>query len=86
MENILNVGKSTVHREMQKMKFSYITPRPVHYKQDKEKQEEFKKNLNEIAGMRQEKKVFFFDESRFGTQSKLVGSKRDLCNVPYLFF
>lgn len=39
----LNVGKSTVHREMQKMKFSYITPRPVHYKQDKEKQEEFKK-------------------------------------------
>ncbi|OAM06106.1 MAG: hypothetical protein TV41_04395 [Wolbachia endosymbiont of Dactylopius coccus] len=39
----LNMGKSTVHREMQKMKFSYITPRPVHYKQDKESQEEFKK-------------------------------------------
>ncbi|EAL57826.1 hypothetical protein WwAna0187 [Wolbachia endosymbiont of Drosophila ananassae] len=28
---------------MQKMKFSYITPRPVHNGQDKSKQEEFKK-------------------------------------------
>ncbi len=32
---------------MQRMKFSYITPRPVHNGQDKSKQEEFKKNLNE---------------------------------------
>lgn len=40
----LKMGRSTVHREMQKMKFSYITPRPVHYKQDKKVQEEFKKN------------------------------------------
>lgn len=39
----LSIGKTTVHREMKKMKFSYITPRPVHHKQDKEKQEEFKK-------------------------------------------
>lgn len=39
----LNMSKSTVHREMQKMKFSYITPRPVHHKQDTKKQEEFKK-------------------------------------------
>nr|WP_264338609.1 MULTISPECIES: winged helix-turn-helix domain-containing protein [unclassified Wolbachia] len=28
---------------MQKLGFSYITPRPVHNKQDKNKQEEFKK-------------------------------------------
>ncbi len=32
-----------VHRNMQRMKFSYITPRPVHNGQDKSKQEEFKK-------------------------------------------
>lgn len=39
----LNISKSTVHRNMQRMKFSYITPRPVHNGQDKSKQEEFKK-------------------------------------------
>lgn len=39
----LNISKSTVHSEMQKMKFSYITPRPMHHKQDPKKQEEFKK-------------------------------------------
>ncbi len=39
----LNISKSTVHRHMQKMKFSYITSRPVHNVQDKSKQEEFKK-------------------------------------------
>ena len=39
----LNISKSTVHNEMQKMKFSYITPRPVHHKQDIKKQEELKK-------------------------------------------
>ncbi|NUY39681.1 hypothetical protein GO684_03315 [Wolbachia endosymbiont of Litomosoides brasiliensis] len=31
----MNVSKSTVHHNMQKMKFSYITPRPIHNKQDK---------------------------------------------------
>ncbi len=39
----LNISKSTIHRNMQRMKFSYITPRPVHSGQDKNKQEEFKK-------------------------------------------
>ncbi|GFY65443.1 hypothetical protein TNIN_39431 [Trichonephila inaurata madagascariensis] len=39
----LDISKSTVHRNMQRMKFSYITPRPVHNGQDKSKQEEFKK-------------------------------------------
>ena len=37
------VSRSTMHREVKKMKFSYITPRPVHYKQDEIKVEEFKK-------------------------------------------
>ncbi|KLT22346.1 putative transposase [Wolbachia endosymbiont of Armadillidium vulgare str. wVulC] len=35
----LNIGKSTVHREIQRI---YITPRPMHHKQDKNKQEELK--------------------------------------------
>ncbi len=39
----VTVGKSTVHRIMKKLNFSYITPRPRHYKADKEKQEKFKK-------------------------------------------
>jgi transposase len=39
----LNVSRSTVHREMQKMKFSYITPRPVHHKQDPKKTRRIKK-------------------------------------------
>jgi transposase len=67
----IDVSKSTAHRLMQKLGFSYITPRPVHYKQDKDKQEEFKKNLNETISADPEKEVFFFDESRFGTHSKL---------------
>jgi transposase len=40
------VSKSTVHRFIKKLGFSHITARPVHYKQDKEKLEEFKKNSN----------------------------------------
>jgi transposase len=43
-ENIgITISKSTMHRIMQKLNFSYITPRPKHYKQDVERQEEFKK-------------------------------------------
>ncbi len=57
---------------MQRMKFSYITPRPVHNGQDKSKQEEFKKkDLNETIVMYPEKELFFFDEPRFGTHSKI---------------
>jgi transposase len=37
------MGRSTVHRLMKKLRFSYITPRPKHYKSDPQKQEEFKK-------------------------------------------
>ena len=39
----LRVSRSTVHRAMQSVGFSYITPRPKHYKQDTKKIEEFKK-------------------------------------------
>ncbi len=45
IENQLNIklGKSAVHNLMKNIGFSYITPRPKHYKQDSSKQEEFKK-------------------------------------------
>lgn len=36
-------SKSTVHREMRKLKLAYIKPRPKHYKQSAEKVESFKK-------------------------------------------
>jgi len=36
-------SKSTVHRALQKLNLSYITPRPIHYKQDKSSHQEFKK-------------------------------------------
>jgi transposase len=37
------IGKTATHDLMKKLGFSYITPRPKHYKQDEEKQLEFKK-------------------------------------------
>lgn len=37
------LGKSTVHRVIKNLSFSYITPRPKHYKQDETLAEEFKK-------------------------------------------
>jgi transposase len=39
----IQLGKSTVHRIMTKLKFAYITPRPKHYKQDVNLIEDFKK-------------------------------------------
>lgn len=39
----LVVSKSTVHKAMKELNFSYITPRPKHYKQNTKKVEEFKK-------------------------------------------
>ena len=39
----IDVSKSTVHRAMKDSDFSYITPRKNHYKQDREKVENFKK-------------------------------------------
>lgn len=36
-------SKSAVHRALHKLSLSYITPRPVHHKQDKSSHSEFKK-------------------------------------------
>lgn len=43
----VQASKSTVHRAMQEGGYAYITPRKKHYKQDKEKVEEFKKKSSE---------------------------------------
>jgi transposase len=40
----ITVGIATIYRVMKSVGFSYITPRQNHYKQDKEKVVEFKKN------------------------------------------
>ena len=39
----MEISKSTVHRTMRLLSFSYQTPRPLHYKQDQAMVEEFKK-------------------------------------------
>jgi transposase len=39
----ITLGHTTVYRLMKKLSFSYITPRPRHYKSNKEAQEAFKK-------------------------------------------
>ena len=44
LENMsINLSSTTVHRIMQRLKFSYITPRPRHHKQDQNLKDEFKK-------------------------------------------
>lgn len=37
------LSMSRVYQLIKKLRFSYITPRPIHYKQDKNQQAEFKK-------------------------------------------
>lgn len=39
----VSLSKSTVHREIQNLGYSYIKPRPKHFKQDSNKVSEFKK-------------------------------------------
>lgn len=39
----VDTSKSAVHRVLLKLGLSYITPRPIHHKQDKSLHEEFKK-------------------------------------------
>jgi len=41
----VELEKSAVHNIMKKLSFSYITPRPKHYKQDTSQHEEFKKKV-----------------------------------------
>lgn len=45
----ISISKSTSHRLLQNSGFSYITPRPSHYKKDPQKQEEFKKKSTNIS-------------------------------------
>ena len=63
----LESSKSAVHRALHKLKLSYITPRPIHHKQDKKLHPEFKKNLSEVITKNPSKELYFFDEARFGT-------------------
>jgi len=44
LENMnITLSSSTVHRLLQRLRFSYITPRPRHYKQNEKLKDEFKK-------------------------------------------
>ncbi|NUY39432.1 hypothetical protein GO684_01810 [Wolbachia endosymbiont of Litomosoides brasiliensis] len=43
----LNISKSTVYHDVQKMKFLYIALNQIHNEQDKGRQEEFFKKVNE---------------------------------------
>lgn len=44
LENMnVKLSNATTHRIMQKLEFSYITPRPRHHKQDPKLRDEFKK-------------------------------------------
>jgi hypothetical protein len=42
----VGVGQTAMRRVIKKLKFAYITPRPLHYKQNKTSHEEFKKKSN----------------------------------------
>ncbi len=59
-----------IWKNVQKMDFAHITARSVHYKQDKEKLEEFKKTLIAIKAKNPNKPILYFDESRFGIKTK----------------
>ncbi|RZI46011.1 hypothetical protein EDM53_04425 [Rickettsiales endosymbiont of Peranema trichophorum] len=39
----IDISKATAHRLFKRLGFSYITPRPSHYKKDKTSQAKFKK-------------------------------------------
>jgi len=39
----ISVSVMTAHRIIKRLEYSYITPRPRHYKQEQDKVEEFKK-------------------------------------------
>jgi len=43
----VSLSHSTAHRLLQRLKFSYITPRPKHYKQNEELKDEFKKKSSD---------------------------------------
>jgi protein-arginine kinase len=59
-------------KNIQKMGFAHITARSVHYKQDKEKLEEFKKTLPEIKGEIQINQFFILTNQDLEPKQKLV--------------
>jgi transposase len=65
----LDVSRSTVHRAMRSSGFSYITGRNQHYKQDASIVEILKNKLPKMV--KPEEELWCFDESRFGTHSKI---------------
>ncbi len=65
----LEISLSTARRAMKSVGFSYITPRKNHYRQDKKEVSKFKKNLQHE--IKKDEELWFFDESRFGTHSKI---------------
>lgn len=50
----IKLSTSSIYNYIKKLGFSHITARSVHYKQDKEKLEEFKKNSNRNKGKKSE--------------------------------
>ena len=46
----VEISHNGVWKMLKRLNYSHITARPVHYKQDKEKLEEFKKNSNQNKG------------------------------------
>ena len=67
----INISLSGLWYNLKGMNLSYITARPKHYKQDQEIFDELKKTLPEIIKHNPNKEIFYFDESRFGTHSKM---------------
>ncbi|GHT93806.1 hypothetical protein FACS1894122_09610 [Alphaproteobacteria bacterium] len=65
------ISVSSMQREVKKMRYSYITPRPQHYKQDVAKVAVFKKKINEELKKKPYDAILFSDEARFGTRTKI---------------
>ena len=67
----ISTSQSAINRVLKKLNFSYITPRPIHNKQDSSTHTAFKKNLQREMDGHPGRTLYFFDESRFGTHSNL---------------
>jgi len=65
------VSQTAMRRVIKNLKYSYITPRPRHHKQDETSHVELKKNLVQIVKDNPDAEIMLSDEARFGTHSKL---------------
>ncbi|NUY39293.1 hypothetical protein GO684_00905 [Wolbachia endosymbiont of Litomosoides brasiliensis] len=66
----MNISKSKVHRNMQKMKFAYITSRSIHNERDKGREEGLKK-INETIGKYPEQGYSSLMNCNLGTHLKV---------------